>query len=407
MSEEKAEVTDEQKQKTFLAFKTHQIPNLLLFGSAILFGAALVIFSGFTWLLLLLLPFGSLIPSILALVNSETPYAKEDNIKVGFLMSLMKIVLFLWVANTLTCPLLLLLGFGFSTIFDLALANSILCMEPLYTNLYYAKLSRNLSWATGGAILITSGVIFCSGLIAFSLITFGSLGIVSGILKAVVGSSSDFINAHRETVNLEKVDKDISEGGVNSFKDIHWIIWIYKIFNILAFLGTGTLGVLLTLAPISLPFFPLVGIGIAALSVLGVVKSVLHLFLDNKASHVKCYKAAKYFKCGIFILGGAALIALAFLPITTALAGIIGTPAILLKIACPVIGSFAFLKGVISCRYNYSRNECMLVVKELERIYGKSESGSITEKLSKWPRPKIDGDINFNSLDKAFRDYVL
>ena len=211
---------------------------------------------------------------------------------------------------------------------------------------------------------------------------------------------------YEQTANLEKVDKDISEGGVNSFKDIHWIIWIYKIFNILAFLGTGTLGVLLTLAPISLPFFPLVGIGIAALSVLGVVKSVLHLFLDNKASHVKCYKAAKYFKCGIFILGGAALIALAFLPITTALAGIIGTPAILLKIACPVIGAFTFLKGVISCRYNYLRNECMLVVKELERIYGKSERGSITEKLSDWPRPKIDGDINFNSLDKAFSDYL-
>ena len=49
MEEEKAEakVTKEQKQKTFLAFKTHQIPNLLLFGSAILFGVALIIFSGF------------------------------------------------------------------------------------------------------------------------------------------------------------------------------------------------------------------------------------------------------------------------------------------------------------------------------------------------------------------------
>ena len=67
-SGEKAEVTDEQKQKTFSAFKTHQIPNLLLFGSAILFGAALIIFSGFAWSLPLLLGLGFLIPSSLGML---------------------------------------------------------------------------------------------------------------------------------------------------------------------------------------------------------------------------------------------------------------------------------------------------------------------------------------------------
>ena len=333
---------------------------MLLFGSAILFGAALVIFSGFAWSLPLLLGLGFLIPS------------------------------------------------------GLAFANSILLMKPNIMDSedkkaiahFVAKILRNFGWIFGGAALITSGAIFCSGLVAASLITFGALGVATGILKAVIGSQSYFLTTHREIANPDKADEDISKGRVGCPKSVNWECWLYKIFNILAFIGTGILGILLAVSPISLPFIPLVGIGIAALSVLGVVKSVLHLFLDNKASHVKCYKAAKYFKCGIFILGGAALIALAFLPITTALAGIIGTPAILLKIACPVIGAFTFLKGVISCRYNYLRNECMLVVKELERIYGKSERGSITEKLSDWPRPKIDGDINFNSLDKAFSDYL-
>ena len=68
--EEPKDVTQEQEQKTFSAFKKHQIPNLFLFGSAILFGVALIIFSGFAWSLPLLLGLGFLIPSGLAFANS-------------------------------------------------------------------------------------------------------------------------------------------------------------------------------------------------------------------------------------------------------------------------------------------------------------------------------------------------
>ena len=356
MSEEKAEVTDEQKQKTFLAFKTHQIPNLLLFGSAILFGAALVIFSGFAW------------------------------------------------------SLPLLLGLGFLVPFSLAFANSILLMKPNIIDSkdkkgiahFVAKILRNFGWIFGGAALITSGAIFCSGLVAASLITFGALGVATGILKAVIGSQSYFLTTHREIANPEKADECVLKGGVNCLTDVNWECWLYKIFNILAFIGTGILGILLAVSPISLPFIPLVGIGIAALSVLGVVKSVLHLFLDNKASHVKCYKAAKYFKCGIFILGGAALIALAFLSTTTALAGIIGTPAILLKITSLVIGAFLSIKGGISMKKDYSVVECILASRECDYIYRNSESGSRREKLSCLSTTKIEGDITCEAADDCF-----
>ena len=349
------EVTTGQERKTFSAFKKHQIPSLFLFGSAILFGAALIIFSGFAWSLPLLLGFGFLVPSILAFANSillmKPGSAEVDSGKNGI-------------------------------------------------QLFVAKILRNFAWIIGGAALITSGAIFCSGLVAASLITFGALGVATGILKALIGSQSDFINTHREVADPNNAVDPIYKRGVNALNDVNWKCWFYKGVNILAFIGTGTLGVLLTLAPISLPFLPFVGIGIATLSVFGVVKSVLHLFLDAKASHVKCYKAAKYFKCGIFILGGAALIALTFLPITTALAGIIGTPAILLKIICSVIGAFLSIKGGISIKKNYSIVECILASRECDYIYYHSY-GWRTE-LSAYPTPNIDSDINCETADACF-----
>ena len=359
MEEEKAEakVTKEQKQKTFLAFKTHQIPNLLLFGSAILFGVALIIFSGFAWSLPLLLGLGFLIPSGLAFANSillmKPGSAEVDSGKNGI-------------------------------------------------QLFVAKILRNCAWIIGGAALLTSGVIFCSGLVAASLITFGALGVATGILKAIIGSQSYFFNTHREIADLSKVEKSIDNGGVNNLDGVNWECWFYKSFNILAFIGTATLGVLLAVSPISLPFLPLIGIGIAALSVFGVVKSVLHMFLDAKASHVKCYKAAKYFKCGMFILGGAALIALTFLPIATALAGIIGTPAILLKIICSVIGVFMALKGGMSIKKEDSIVECILASRECNYIYFDSKGSSWREYRSDWETPNIDSNINCETADACF-----
>ena len=349
MSQEGEEkVTEEQKRKTFLAFKIHQIPNLILFGSAILFGVALIIFSGFTWSLPLLLGLGFLIPS------------------------------------------------------GLALANSILSMKPKGIRAFMPKILRNCAWIIGGVALITLGAIFCSGLVATSLIIFGALGVATGILKSIIGTQSDCLNTHREIAKPDLVDKGMLNGGVNELNWVNWECWLYKAFNILAFVGTGMLGVLLAVSPISLPFLPLVGIGIDALSVFGVVKSVLHLFLDSKASHVKCYKAAKYFKCGIFILGGVALIALTFLPIATALAGFIGIPAILLKIFCFALGSFIALKGGVSMTKNYSTVECILAHRECKYINYTSDNASWRENRANWPTPKIDGDINCKTADECF-----
>ena len=159
---------------------------------------------------------------------------------------------------------------------------------------------------------------------------------------------------------------------------------------------------MLAVSPISLPFIPLVEIGIAALSVLGVVKSVLHLFLDEKASHVKCYKVSKYFKCAMFILGGAALIALTFLPITTALAGIIGIPAILLKIASLVIGAFLSIKGGISMKKDYSVVECILASRECDYIYYNSKKNSRRHDLARRLVTKIESDVTCETADDCF-----
>ncbi len=347
-SEEEVEVTSKQKQKTFLAFKTHQIPNLLLFGSAILFGVALIIFSGFAWSLPFVLGVGFLIPSCLAL------------------------------------------------------ANSILSMKPIGIRAFIPKILRNCAWILSGAALITSGAIFCSGLVATSLIIFGALCVATGILKAIIGSQSDFLNTHREIAKPENASLPIGDGGVNSLGGVSGECWFYKGVNILAFIGTATLGVLLAVSPISLPFLPLVGIGITTLSVFGVVKSVLQMFLNDKVSHVKCYKAAKYFKCGMFILGGVGLIALTFLPITTALAGLIGVPAILFKIASFAIGAFMALKGGVSMKQDYSVVECILASRECDYIHCYSDGGSWRGYRAHWSQPKIEGDITCETADACF-----
>ena len=176
-------------------FLENLLPNLLLFGSAILFGVALIIFSGFAWSLPLLLGLGFLIPS------------------------------------------------------GLAFANSILLMKPgspesekIGIKHFVAKILRNCAWIIGGAALITLGAIFCSGLVAASLITFGALGVATGILKAIIGSQSNFLNTHREIADLGKVKKkkEIKKGGVNNLDYVDWECWIYKSFNILASLNTSS-----------------------------------------------------------------------------------------------------------------------------------------------------------------------
>ena len=160
------EYSAEHKEKTIKAFKKHQIPNLLLFGSAILFGVALIIFSGFAWSLPFVLGVGFLIPSCLAFANSillmKPGSAEVDRAKNGI-------------------------------------------------QLFVAKILRNFGWIIGGAALITSGAIFCSGLVAASLITFGALGVATGILKAIIGSQSNFFNTHREIADLKNLGKKISK----------------------------------------------------------------------------------------------------------------------------------------------------------------------------------------------------
>ena len=104
----------------------------------------------------------------------------------------------------------------------------------------------------------------------------------------------------------------------------------------------------------------------------------------------------------MFILGGVTLIALIFLPITTALAGIVGTPAILLKIACLVIGAFLSIKGGMSTRQDYSIVECILASRECDYIYYDSKECSWRADRSSWKVPKIDSDINCATAKACF-----
>lgn len=124
--------------------------------------------------------------------------------------------------------------------------------------------------------------------------------------------------------------------------------------------------------------------------------------LDSKDKKGITHFVAKILRNCAWIFGGAALIALTFLPITTALAGIIGAPAILLKIICSVIGAFMALKGGMSMKKDYSKIECILARRECDYIYYHSKANSRRKELATWITPKIAGDVTCKTADACF-----
>lgn len=245
-----------------------------------------------------------------------------------------------------------LLGIGFIIPSIVAFVNSILCMKPTQTRTWLAKIFKNCAWIIDGAFLITLGAVFCAGPLAAAFITFGSLSILMGCSNAFVGTLNSMWDTQRELGNPALVNREEKDGGVCSIKYIKSEILLHKIFTLVGFAAACAAGILLALnpaiLPIALPFLPAVGIGIAVLSGLGVIKSALRLFYHDSDWQVRFYHAAKYIKAGMFVLGGLALIALPFLPIAAALASIIGMPTLIVNIFSFLVGLISFIKGCMS-----------------------------------------------------------
>ncbi len=307
------------KAKVKRAFMIHQLPKSVASAIVFLFGVGLLFATGFAWSVPFLLGIGFLIPSIAAFTNS------------------------------------------------------ILCMNPTEIKTWLAKVCKNCAWIIDGALLITLGAVFCAGPLAIAFMTFGSLGILMGCFNAFVGTLNSMWDTQRELVDCEKADQTVVNGGVNEINDIKSEILSHKIFNLVVFAIACAAGVLLALnpaiLPIALPFLPAVGIGIAILSGLGVIKSALRLFYDNNNWQVGFYHAAKYIKAGMFVLGGLGLIALPFLPIASALASVIGMPTLIINIFSLLVGLFSAIKGCMSFRRMSSNIKFILSYRAMEKAY--------------------------------------
>lgn len=378
----KAEITKDERQKTGIkivddedskakvkrAFMIHQLPKSVASAIVFLFGVGLLFAAGFAWSVPFLLGIGFLLPSIAAFTNS------------------------------------------------------ILCMKPTQTRAWLAKIFKNCAWIIDGALLITLGAVFCAGFLAIAFMTFGSLGILMGCFNAFVGTLNSLWDTQRELVDCEKVylpvvnggvlDLPVVNGGVDEINNIKSEILSHKIFNLVVFALACVAGVLLALnpaiLPIALPFLPGVGIGIAVLSGLGLIKSALRLFYDKNSWQVGCYHAAKYIKAGMFVLGGLALIALPFLPIAATLASVIGMPTLIINIFSLLVGLFSAIKGCMSFRRMSSNIEFRLADQAMDKasaieldLPGRGDKhwrdklwGAVTSPLLK------SDDIHLDQIDK-------
>lgn len=310
-----------------------------------------------------------------------------------------------------------LLGIGFLISSGAAFTNSILCMKPTMTRTWLAKIFKNCAYVIDGALLITLGAVFCAGPLAIAFMTFGSLSILMGCFNAFVGTLNSLWDTQRELVDCEKADLPVDNGGVDKINNIKSEILSHKIFNLVVFALACVAGVLLALnpaiLPIALPFLPGVGIGIAVLSGLGLIKSALRLFYDKNSWQVRCYHAAKYIKAGMFVLGGLALIALPFLPIAATLASVIGMPTLIINIFSLLVGLFSAITGCISFRRMSSNIKFLLADQAMYKAFdikldlpGRGDK-NWRDKLwdaVDWPLLKSD-DIHPGQRDKLFGYY--
>ena len=345
------------ERKVKRTFVMHQLPKSLASTFIFLFGFGLLFAAGFSWSVPFLLGIGFIIPSIVAFINS------------------------------------------------------ISCMRATKTNAWFAKLFKNLAWILDGALLITLGAVFCAGPLAIGCIVFGSLGILTGCLNAFVGTLNSMWNTQRELIDCEDADWRAS-----SIYNIKTEILSHKIFTTLVFAVACAAGILLALnpaiLPLALPFLPAIGIGIAVLSGLGLIKSALRLFFKDNYWQVGFYHAAKYIKAGMFVLGGLGLIALPFLPVTATLASLIGMPILVVNIFSFLVGLASAVKGCMSVTRMSSKIKFLLA----DLAMAKARDIKLPEKpinINNWKNdlckkiyePKLrPGDISKDTCEKIFKE---
>ena len=348
---------EDYKAKVKRAFMIHQLPQSVASAIVFLFGVGLLFAAGFAW---------------------SVPF---------------------------------LLGIGFLISSGAAFANSILCMKPTQTRAWLAKIFKNCAWIIDGAFLITLGAVFCAGPLAIAFITFGSLSILMGCFNAFVGTLNSMWDTQRELGNPALVNREEKDGGVRPINDIKSEILSHKIFTLVGFAAACAAGILLALnpaiLPIALPFLPAVGIGIAVLSGLGLIKSALRLFYDKNSWQVRCYHAAKYIKAGMFVLGGLALIALPFLPIAATLASVIGMPTLVINIFSFLVGLVSAVKGCMSVTRMSSNIESNLAGSAMSHAYTRAIPliDDLTDELydNQPLEPKLKpGDISNKTLQNTF-----
>lgn len=311
-----------------------------------------------------------------------------------------------------------LFGIGFLVSSGAAVVNSLLCMRPTKTTTWLAKIFKNCAWIIDGALLITLGAVFCAGPLAIACIVFGSLGVLMGCFNAFVGTLNSMWDTQRELADPNLADKDQGKGGICEIENIKSEILSHKIFTLVVFAVACVTGILLALnpaiLPIALPFLPAVGIGIAALSGLGLIKSALRLFYTDDSQQnswqVRFHQAAKYIKSGMFVLGGLGLIALPFLPIAAALASVIGMPTLVVNIFSFLVGLVSAVKGCMSFTRMSSNIKFQLANLAIEKAH-KVDLPENPIDIEKWtcdlhqakPEPNLKpGDISDETLEKIF-----
>ena len=108
-------------------------------------------------------------------------------------------------------PWAILLGLAFLLPSILVILNAILCMNPTGVRVYIAKICRNTAWILFGALLIAFGLVSCVGYLSFACVAFGALSVLRGILKAMIGSTTDVINTQRHIVELSTLSFETSD----------------------------------------------------------------------------------------------------------------------------------------------------------------------------------------------------
>ena len=245
-----------------------------------------------------------------------------------------------------------LLGCAFLIPSVFAILSAILCMNPTGIRVYVAKICRNVAWILLGALLIAFGLMSCVGYLGFAFIGFGVLSVLRGILKAMVGSTTDVINIQRQIVRLDGLglksreelhqvtyaESKLAEGGVYNLKAEDYAgkrrkFLSYMIFSIFTSVATGVLVVILPLPLV----VTLVFCGMATVNL---VASVLRIcFIKKQEEHVKHFQRASKtgnlfwsLIAGLLLL---ILLVLPFGPLVPAFVGLVkflGVSSVLLRV---------------------------------------------------------------------------